>query len=92
VFAAGLLDVLELHIVPVVLGDGMRLFDPAGLALGDREGVELRPTRVVHSSEVTHVRYEVVGPRPLDGDERPGRVAGPGNRRLPASGGEAGQA
>lgn len=70
VFAAGLLDVLDLHIVPVVLGDGMRLFDPAGLALGDREGVELRPTRVVDSSEVTHVRYEVVGRRPLGGDER----------------------
>lgn len=69
-FSAGLLDVLELHIVPVVLGDGMRLFDPAGLALGDREGVELRPTRVVDSPDAIHVRYEVVGRRPLGGDER----------------------
>jgi dihydrofolate reductase len=28
--AAGLLDELELHIVPVVLGDGARLFDNLG--------------------------------------------------------------
>ncbi|HKY65823.1 MAG TPA: dihydrofolate reductase family protein [Acidimicrobiales bacterium] len=70
VIAAGLLDVLELHIVPVVLGDGMRLFDPAGLTLGEREGIELRPIRVVDSPEVTHIRYEVVGRRPLGGDER----------------------
>ena len=70
VIVAGLLDVLELHIVPVVLGDGMRLFDPAGLTLGEREGIELRPNRVVDSPEVTHIRYEVVGRRPLGGDER----------------------
>lgn len=69
VIAAGLLDVLELHIAPVVLGDGMRLFDPAGLALGDHEGIELRPTRVVGSPTVTHVRYEVLGRRPLGDDE-----------------------
>ena len=70
VIAAGLLDVLELHIVPVVLGDGMRLFEPAGLTLGEHEGIELRRTRVVDSPEVTHIRYAVVGRRPLGGDER----------------------
>src|SRR6202035_5158033 len=32
--AAGLLDELELHVVPVLLGDGARLFDN----LGDAEG------------------------------------------------------
>jgi dihydrofolate reductase len=46
VLAAGLLDELEAHIVPVLLGDGMRLFD-ASLGLGTHEGIELTPVRVV---------------------------------------------
>ena len=61
VLAAGLLDELELHIVPVLLGDGMRLFD-AGLGLDVREGIELTPARVPGTPEVTHIRY-VIGPR-----------------------------
>src|SRR6516165_978110 len=60
VLAAGLLDELELHVAPVLLGDGMRLFD-AGLGLDIREGIELRPSRVVDTSEVTHIRY-AIGP------------------------------
>ncbi|RKT53695.1 dihydrofolate reductase family protein [Saccharothrix australiensis] len=64
VLAAGLLDELELHVVPVVLGDGMRLLD-GDLGLGDREGVELTPTRVLHSPGVTHIRYRVDGRAPL---------------------------
>jgi dihydrofolate reductase len=65
VIAAGLLDVLDLHIVPVLMGDGMRLFDPSVLGLGVDEGVELVPTRVVEGHGVTHVRYEVQGRSPL---------------------------
>ena len=69
VLAAGLLDELELHIVPVLLGDGMRLFD-AGLGLDVREGIELTPARVVETPEVTHIRY-VIGPRAkLELDDR----------------------
>ncbi len=51
-FAAGAVDELVLHIVPVLLGTGERLFD----------GVEdpgLQPTEVIHSPHATHVRYRV---------------------------------
>ncbi|MCC8244073.1 dihydrofolate reductase family protein [Saccharothrix luteola] len=69
VLAAGLLDELELHIVPVVLGDGLRLLD-ADLGLGHEEGIELTPTRVLHTPDVTHVRYTVRGRAPLVLDDR----------------------
>jgi dihydrofolate reductase len=74
VLKAGLLDELELHIVPVVLGTGMRLFDAgpgvAGLGLADREAIELTPIRVVPMPDVTHVRYRVDGRAPLVLDNR----------------------
>lgn len=69
VLAAGLLDELELHIVPVVLGTGMRLLD-ADLGLGDKEGIELIPTRVIHTPDVTHIRYSVDGRAPMVLDDR----------------------
>ncbi|MBO0816373.1 MAG: dihydrofolate reductase, partial [Actinobacteria bacterium] len=63
------LDELELHIAPVVLGDGMRLLGP-GLGLGGKEGIELTPARVVATPDVTHIRYKVSGRRPLALDDR----------------------
>jgi dihydrofolate reductase len=69
VLAAGLLDELELHIVPVLLGDGMRLFD-ASLGLDAREGIELTPVRVIETPEVTHIRYTVGGRAKLELDDR----------------------
>jgi dihydrofolate reductase len=48
---AGQLDELEIHLVPVVLGAGRRLFG------ADR--IELEPTRVLDAPGVTHVRYRV---------------------------------
>ncbi len=53
--AAGLLDELELHVVPVLLGDGARLFDD----LGDAE-VRLEQVRAIEAPGVTHLRYRVV--------------------------------
>ncbi|MEK8108765.1 dihydrofolate reductase family protein [Micromonospora sp. M12] len=60
VLKAGLLDELELHVVPVVLGTGLRLFN-ADLDLGDKEAIELAPIRFVHTPQVTHIRYAVRG-------------------------------
>ena len=60
VLQAGLLAELELHIAPVILGDGQRLLD-ASLGLGPDEGIELTTTRVIEEPDVTHVRYAVNG-------------------------------
>src|SRR3954447_9606437 len=51
--AAGLLDELQLHIAPVVLGAGERLLEDVG-------DPTLEPVEVVHSPAVTHVKYRVV--------------------------------
>jgi dihydrofolate reductase len=52
--AAGLLDELQLNVVPVLLGDGTRLFDNLGGA-----EVELEPVRAIEAPGVTHVKYRV---------------------------------
>jgi dihydrofolate reductase len=51
----GLLDEIQLHLVPVLLGAGVRLFDHLGT-----ESVELELLRVVDAPGVTHLRYRVV--------------------------------
>jgi dihydrofolate reductase len=53
--AAGVLDELELHVIPVLFGQGRRLFD--GL---DPEQIELERTRILEGEGgVTHMHYKV---------------------------------
>jgi dihydrofolate reductase len=52
---AGLLDELQIHLVPVILGSGVRLLDNL-----DTERVQLESDRVIESPAVTHLRYRVV--------------------------------
>jgi dihydrofolate reductase len=53
--AAGLLDELELHVVPVLLGGGSRIFDNLGEA-----GVQLEQVRAVEAPGVAHLKYRVL--------------------------------
>jgi dihydrofolate reductase len=53
--AAGILEELELHVVPVLFGQGRRLFDGLG-----PEQIELERTRVLEGENgVTHFHYRV---------------------------------
>jgi dihydrofolate reductase len=52
---AGLLDEMYIHLAPILLVGGIRLFD--GL---DREGIELRRMSSIETPGATHFRFEVV--------------------------------
>ena len=51
---ARLLDELEIHLAPLLFGEGIRLFDKMG-----PEHIELENMRVVTSPKVTHLRFRV---------------------------------
>jgi dihydrofolate reductase len=51
---AGLLDELQIHLAPVLLGDGVSLFDHLGI-----EAVGLEASRVIASPSVTHIRFQI---------------------------------
>ena len=58
--AAGMLDELYLHIVPVILGAGERLLEDVG-------DPTIEPVKVITSPAVTHIKYRIVR------EHRPGR-------------------
>lgn len=51
---AGLVDEFQIHVAPLLLGGGVRLFDQAPADL------ELETTRVLESPRVTHLKFRVV--------------------------------
>jgi dihydrofolate reductase len=51
---AGQLDEMEIHLVPVLLGAGRRLFDHLG-----SDHIELDLVRRLEDRDVTHLRYRV---------------------------------
>lgn len=52
--AAGLVDEIQLHVVPILLGDGARLFGGVG------PGLRLEQVRAVEAPGVAHVKYRVM--------------------------------
>ena len=52
---AGLLDEMEIHLVPILLGRGVRLFEDL-----TSESFELRMIRCIETPGATHLRFEVV--------------------------------
>jgi dihydrofolate reductase len=52
---AGLLEEIHIDLVPVLLGDGVRLFEHLGT-----EPMELESTRVIEGAGVTHLTFRVV--------------------------------
>ncbi len=52
--SAGSIDELRLHVAPVVLGAGERLFDGVG-------DISLEPLDVSSTALVTHLSYRVIG-------------------------------
>jgi dihydrofolate reductase len=51
---AGLVDEIMIHLVPIVLGEGFRLFDHLG-----SESIELERTEVVTTSQLTSLRFRI---------------------------------
>jgi dihydrofolate reductase len=52
---AGLLDEVSVDLVPVLLGDGVRLFEPVGM-----EPIALERMRVIEAPGVTHISFRVL--------------------------------
>lgn len=52
---AGMLDEIQVNVVPLLLGSGVRLFDHLG-----PNSITLEQVRVIESEGVTHLRYRVV--------------------------------
>jgi dihydrofolate reductase len=53
--AAGLVDELSIHVAPVIIGNGSRLFDAIG-----KEQIRLRNTDATAGDGVVHLTYDIV--------------------------------
>jgi dihydrofolate reductase len=53
--AAGLVDEIQVHLVPVLFGSGIRMFEH----LGD-EHIQLEPLQVVETPAAIHLRFRIV--------------------------------
>jgi hypothetical protein len=51
----GLLDEFQIHLIPVLVGEGVRLFEDL-----DSEPIELERTRTIETPSATHLRFNVV--------------------------------
>ena len=51
---AGLVDEVQFHLAPVILGSGVRLFENVG-----EEGLDLEKIRLLDSPGVTHISFRV---------------------------------
>jgi dihydrofolate reductase len=52
---AGLLDEMQIHLISILLGNGIRLFEDL-----DPGRIELRRTSSIETPSATHYRFEVV--------------------------------
>jgi dihydrofolate reductase len=52
---AGFVDEILIHLVPILFGEGQRLFEHIGI-----ETIELEPIRVINFPHVTHFHYRVI--------------------------------
>jgi dihydrofolate reductase len=50
----GLLDEVQIHLIPILLGNGIWLFEDL-----DPEGIELRRTSSIETPGATHLRFDV---------------------------------
>ena len=51
---AGLVDEISIHLIPVLFGGGMRLFENLG-----SEHIHLEPTSVIKTADAIHLRFRV---------------------------------
>ena len=52
---AGFIDELQIHLVPVLFGSGVRLFEHVG-----SEHIPLETAEVIETAEAIHLRFRVV--------------------------------
>jgi dihydrofolate reductase len=53
--ASGLIDELEIHVVPILLGRGARVFDNVNF-----RNMKLEPISTIAGAAVTHLKYRVL--------------------------------